>query len=139
MWVTCMLFCDVVVFICSFAVYELYLNGLWTLGEGNLKVIGEAQLFSSDRLSKPLNSVACFCTLKYWYFVCNVIWLKPSFVLRSTHSEYPLGYYNFFCNCICVPYYYCHGCFFFPLKSFQWFESIVYSTVYIPCLCNPSE
>lgn len=25
-WVTCMLICDDVVFICSFAVYELYLN-----------------------------------------------------------------------------------------------------------------
>lgn len=49
------------------------MSDLRTLGEGNLKIIREAQLFSSDYLSKRLNYVVCFCMLKYWYFVGNGI------------------------------------------------------------------
>lgn len=105
---------------CLWTLSKCLAYGLW---EGNLKIISEAQLFSSDYLSKPLNYVVRFCMVKYWYFVCNGIDVS----LLSSWEVHILSIlcvipFFFLCNCICVPYWpWLFSCarFFFPLKKFS--------------------
>lgn len=116
--------------------YGLWERGIWRLLERHSYL---AVIILVSHLT-----VVCFCMLKYWFSVCNIIWLKPSFILRSTHSEYSLGYYKFFRNCICVPYYYWPlmlSCAFFSFKKAFTGLKALYTALYtflvrVICLNN---
>ena len=93
--------------------YGLWERGIWSLLERH-SYLAVIVLVSHLTL---LRVFACWSTGTLYVMLFDLS-LPSSW---EVHILSILWVITIFCNCICVPYYYCHGCFlvlvFFPLKK----------------------